>query len=250
MDDKHISEIATSWTMVRDASTPDHPRRQVAQQQLLDIYSDSIRRYLLASLKNQSAADEVYQNFALKMIRGDFGSADPKHGRFRHFVKKVIYHLVIDYHRSQGKDDRKQGLSEEPYDDRPSATSESDAEFKRLWREGLLNHAWSQLKAHQKQRGGIYYTVLRTRANHPDRNSTELLDLIESETGNRPEKSSLRVTIHRARQRFADYLLEAVIGSLDDARREKLEEELEQELIELDLKRYCADAMERRNKAP
>ena len=97
----HLSKIATSWTMVRNANEAETESRKMAQEQLLSIYSNSIRRYLLASLKDESAADEVYQNFALKLIRGDFSKADPSLGKFRSFVKTVLYRMMMDHHRSK-----------------------------------------------------------------------------------------------------------------------------------------------------
>ncbi len=49
-------------------------------------------------------------------------------------------------------------------------------------------------------------------------------------------------TLHRAREKFADMLLDEVIQSLDNPNRETLENEL----IELGLLEYCKPALERR----
>lgn len=240
--DEHLSQIATSWSMVRNATAPDHPDRKPAQEQLLGIYSDSIRRYLMACLRDQSPADEVYQNFALKLVRGDLGAADPDRGKFRHFVKRVLYHLIVDFHRRKQREGAKQELVADPSDHRVAGDPGDDAEFRKNWREGLLSHAWDQLKVDQQQRGGIYHSLLYAKVNGPNLSNDELLDRLEKETGTRPKSSSMRVTLHRARQRFADYLVEAVENSLPDRTPESLEEEL----IELDLMRYCEEALSRR----
>ena len=101
-DDLHISRIQTAWSMVREAHG-DHTAVQSAQQPLLDRYGGAVRRYALSALRNEDAADEVFQEFALKFVRGDFGKADPERGRFRAFVKTVVYRLIVDYQRRAKK---------------------------------------------------------------------------------------------------------------------------------------------------
>src|SRR5262245_48659426 len=101
-DELHISRIPTAWTMVREAHA-DNTLVQDAQQRLLDRYGHAIRRYALSALRDEDAADEVYQEFALRFVRGDFGKADPARGRFRAFVKTVVYRLIVDYQRRTKK---------------------------------------------------------------------------------------------------------------------------------------------------
>ena len=93
-DDLHISRIQTAWTMVRDAHR-DHTAVQVAQQHLLDRYGGAIRRYALSALRSEDAADDVLQEFSLKFLRGDFAAASPERGRFRAFVKTIVYRLIV-----------------------------------------------------------------------------------------------------------------------------------------------------------
>ena len=241
-NDRNLSQIATSWSIVRGAANPEHPDRKLAQARLLETYSPSIRRYLLASLKDQVAADEVYQEFALKLIRGDFVTADPDKGRFRSFVKTVLYRLMMDFHRAKKRNQANE-IAVEPIDDHSNAAElAADEEFQLHWREGILNHAWQQLKEDQNQRGGIYYSLLRLRAENPNAVHQDLVNLVGEETGTQPRVSSLRVTLHRARQRFADYLVEAVASSLSD----RSQSHLEDELIALNLKKYCDEAFARR----
>ena len=44
-------------------------------------------------------ADEMFQEFALRLVRGDFRNADAARGRFRFFLKTALYHLVVDAQR-------------------------------------------------------------------------------------------------------------------------------------------------------
>jgi DNA-directed RNA polymerase specialized sigma24 family protein len=59
--------------------------------------------YAVAVLRDPDAADEVFQEFALKFVRGDFGQATPDRGRFRSFLKTTLYHLIVDYQRRRQK---------------------------------------------------------------------------------------------------------------------------------------------------
>src|SRR5262249_10904360 len=70
-----------------------------AQDVLLRRYGAAARRYLLGSLRDADAAEDLAQEFALRFLRGDFKGADPQRGRFRDFLKGVLSHLVAAYHR-------------------------------------------------------------------------------------------------------------------------------------------------------
>src|SRR5881227_2867833 len=101
-DDLHISRMTTAWSMVREAHG-DHTAVQSAQERLLSRYGGAVRRYALSALRDEDAAEEVFQEFALKFVRGDFGNANPERGRFRAFVKTVVYRLIVDYQRRTKK---------------------------------------------------------------------------------------------------------------------------------------------------
>jgi RNA polymerase sigma-70 factor (ECF subfamily) len=50
--------------------------------------------------RDEQAADDLTQEFALALIRGEFRKADPHRGRFRSYVKSVLVHLVGRYRRN------------------------------------------------------------------------------------------------------------------------------------------------------
>lgn len=242
-DDLHLSRIQTAWSMVRRAHG-DHTAVQSAQQTLLDRYGGAVRRYALAALRDEDAADEVFQEFALRFVRGDFGGADPERGRFRAFVKTAVYRLIVDYQRRQ-----KKRLQEGPMHSNvaePAADSEDtfadDAVFCKSWREELLARCWQKLADDETQSGKPHHTVLRYRVDHPDLRSPDLAAGLSEKLGKPVNAGAVRVLLHRARDAFAELLLAEVTdsladGSLDDA---------EQELIDLDLLEYCRPALDRR----
>jgi RNA polymerase sigma-70 factor (ECF subfamily) len=241
-DELHLSRIQTAWSMVRRAHG-DHTAVQVAQQTLLDRYGGAVRRYALASLRDEDAADEVWQEFALRFVRGDFAGADPERGRFRAFVKTIVYRLIVDYQRR-----RKRNWREGPMHSNlaePVADSEQpadDAAFQASWRDELLARCWQRLQEEEQQTGKPHHTVLRYRVDHPDLHSPELAAGLTEILGKPVNAGAARVLLHRARDAFAELLLDEVVQSLADDSLDAAEEEL----IELDLLEYCRPALDRR----
>ena len=84
--------------------------------------------------------------------------------------------------------------------------------------------------------------MLRYRVDHPDLRSPELAAGLSEKLGKPINAGAVRVLLHRARDAFAELLLDEVIESLAD---ESLDE-AEEELIELDLLEYCRPALDRR----
>ena len=244
MDDNlHLSRIQTAWSMVRRAHG-DHTALQSAQQALLERYGGAVRRYALAALRDEDAADEVFQEFALRFVRGDFGKADPERGRFRAFVKTIVYRLIVDCQRR-----RKQRLRAGPMHSNvaePDADRESlpigEAAFRTSWRDELLARCWQKLAEEEEQTGKPHHTVLRYRVDHPDARSPELAAGLSEKLGKPTNAGAARVLLHRAREAFAELLLDEVSHSLVDGSLDEAEEEL----IELDLLEYCRPALDRR----
>ena len=77
MDPDRLSQIDTLWSMVRLAHDDQPEGVRAAQEAILERYGGAARRYLAGALRDSEAADEVFQDFALRFVRGDFRSADP-----------------------------------------------------------------------------------------------------------------------------------------------------------------------------
>lgn len=241
MDDR-LSRIDTMWSMVQQAHRQEATQFAMAQQQMLERYGGAVRRYALASLRDADAADEVFQEFALKFVRGDYGKADPEKGRFRSFLKTSLYHLIVDYQRRRGKQQKQAGpLVADTPDVAQTYHAPSDEQFLSSWRADLLARVWQQLESEELTTGKPYHTVLRVRVEHPEVRSPELAELV-SKVLHKPMKAgAVRVLLHRAREKFGDLLIDEVANSLVDATPDAVE----QELIDLDLWQYCKHAVRR-----
>ena len=242
-DDLRLSRIDTLWSIVRQAHDGRGNATREAQGVLLDRYGGAVRRYLLASLRDEDAANEVFQEFSLKLVSGAFQKAQAEHGRFRSFLKTTLYHLIVDYQR-RGKRGAVQPLLADP-PARPRAEGrleEEDNAFLRSWRDEILAKGWSALAESEKTSDTPYHAILRFRSAHPELKSPEIATELSKQLGKPIAAGSVRVLIHRAREMLAEQVLDLVIGSLDNASLDEAEEEL----IELNLLEYCRSALQRR----
>lgn len=238
--DEHLSQINTQWTMLFAAHS-DSAEREEALRQLVQRYSRAVYCYLLALVRNQDAADELFQEFAVRLVRGDFKRAHPDRGRFRQFLKTSLYHLMIDYQR---KKNRQPGTVQadvvEPAGEPDSGTS--DREFLEIWRKELLDRTWQALAEVERTTGQPFHSVLRYRTDHPEVRSATMAEHFSRELGKEVNAQWIRKRLFLARERFTDLLVEEVTRSMDNPS----ETEVEEELADLELLDYCRDALERR----
>ncbi|MEL6894820.1 MAG: sigma-70 family RNA polymerase sigma factor [Planctomycetota bacterium] len=226
MNDSRISNIETRWTTIRQAHGDDSHSAQ-ALETLVQRYGPAVRKYLLAALKNEEAADEVFQEFALRLTRGDFKNADAEKGRFRSMIKTAVYHLIIDWHRRRAKLSRhsSEPLSQLRQDD-VSVSEEADEAFLNHWRGKLLDDTWDRLQQMQQQTGKPYFDVLRFRADLPDHSMQQLRQVLSDHGCDVGSTATLRVTLHRSRKRFSALLIQQVRDSLANASDDAVEEEM------------------------
>lgn len=234
-----ISRIETMWTLVHDAHAQGEAQLAQAQEALLQRYTGAIYRYLVAVMRDPNAADEVFQEFAVKFLRGAFRNADPGRGRFRDLVKKSLWNLIHD-HRNKTRR-APGGIEAESAIAAPEAdtTPQSDREFVDRWREEILNRTWTALAEEEKNGKQPYHAVLRFRAGHPDMSSSQMAQALSQQLGKPMNDAAVRQVLHRAREKFADHLIAEVRRSLvsDD------DEALRDELTELGLLSYCQSAL-------
>jgi RNA polymerase sigma-70 factor (ECF subfamily) len=236
-----LSGILTPWSLVCRAHHGPAGAVNSARRQLLQRYGGAVRRYLRKVLHNLDAADEVFQEFALALLRGALRGADPQRGRFRDFVRGTLFHLIADYRKQQRK-------WPGPLPDDGAALAadleevESDRQFLESWCDDLLARAWAALAEIEARTGQPYHAVLRFRADHPELRSPQMAEQLTAQLGRPFTAAGVRQALHRAREKFADRLLDEVTHSLDSPTAEGLEAEL----VELGLIDYCKPALERR----
>jgi RNA polymerase sigma factor (sigma-70 family) len=240
--DEHLSQMVTTWTVLFQAHSDHTDEAVAAQQQLLQRYSGAVYRYLLAAVRKQDEADDLFQEFALRLVRGAFKNAHPEKGKFRHFLKSALYHLVIDHQRKKHRRPPALPRATPGSSDTLPASEEADRQFLATWRKELLNRAWGALRELEERSGQPLYTVLRYRTDHPDTRSAEMAIHFSPQMGKELNAQWIRKRLFLAREKFTDLLLDEVARSLTNP----TDEELEEELGDLGLLEHCREALQRR----
>jgi DNA-directed RNA polymerase specialized sigma24 family protein len=231
--DERLSRIATRWTAVFQAHGSAATAAEGARHRLMLRYSGAAYRYLLGAVRDPDVASDLCQEFAVRFLRGDFRRADPGRGRFRDYVKRALVHLVTDHHRArQGGPVPLAGDAPEPVTLGPD-----EPDFAGGWRQEILDQTWKALA----EENPTFHATLLLRIENPDMQSPEMAERLTAQLDKPMSPENVRKTLQRAQAKFADLLLVQVAESLDDPSAD-----LEAELRELDLLKYCRSALERR----
>src|SRR5438132_2407687 len=190
-----LNEITTQWTEVHVALTGDGASAAQAQGALFQRYGGAMRRYLLAALRDPAAADDLTQEFAVALVSGGFRNVQAERGRFRDYVKGVLFRLVRKHWRRQGR--APQALATDVDLTDPECFSAAcDEQFRQSWRDELLGRTWEDLAVREH----TYFTVLHFRAAHPDTRIEEMLDELSRQLGKPLTAPGVRQTLRRARK--------------------------------------------------
>lgn len=235
-DDPSLGALSTLWTEVRRAGAG--PSGIAARQELCRRYHGAVERFLRAAVRDPAAAADLAQEFAVKLLKGDLAGASPHRGRFRDYVRGVLRHQLIDYFRRPKREVQPGEGAPEPAGpaDDPAAL---DREWLPGWRQELLNRAWAALDEFQARTGQPAADVLRFRAEYPDLRSHEVAERLGPRLGKAVTGEWVRQTIHRARERFGEFLLAEIADTLSEPSADALADEL----ADLELLQYCQTAL-------
>lgn len=219
-----LDQISTRWGAIKD------PVR------FLMRYGPAIRKYLDALLKNVHDAEEVSQDFLVRVLEHGFASADPDRGRFRDYLKRAVRNAAFTRLRKRDTSVADEGVlatlaAEE-------LLQAADEEFLADWRRCLLDRTWRALESHQRRSpGNLFYTALRLTVDHPEDDSEALAARASAFAGKPVRADAFRKQLSRARQTFARLLIAEVTQTLEQPTPEMLVEEL----VELGLMEYVRD---------
>jgi RNA polymerase sigma-70 factor (ECF subfamily) len=244
--DERLSQILTAWTVLYEAKGGPTANVTEAQRQTIQRYGPAIYRYLVAATKNPDAADDLFQEFALRFIRGDLARAEPGRGRFRDYLKTTLYHLIVDYQKRRRRDGPTGGVAlAEPAAADAAVVPADDQEFLTFWRNELLNRVWAGLAEWERRTGQPLHRVLQMRTADPQLRSAEMAVKLSAVLGTPISADVVRKRLSQARDKFTDFLVAEVASSLTEPTRELVEEEL----LELGYLDYCKAAVIRRFEA-
>ena len=218
-----LEQISTCWPSLGD------PVRFVMR------YAPAIRRYVAAIVPNEHDAEEVTQDFLVKVLEQGFRPENVSRGRFRDYLRGAVRHVAIDHLRR-----RRPELPGGAMLDQLSQTDparQADRAFTAEWRQCLLNRAWQALESQQRQSpGSVDHTVLKIHVDHPGLDSPGQAELLSRELGRAVRADAFRKQLSRARQSFAEHLVTELRKTLQSPTREAIDDEL----ADLELRDYVA----------
>jgi RNA polymerase sigma-70 factor (ECF subfamily) len=238
-----LSQISTTWSVLFQAHDEAADVSKEARRKLMRDYGAPVYRYLLAAVRDAESADELYQEFALRFVRGDFRRAHPDRGRFRDFLKTALYHLVVDHYRRRQRQPQPLPEQDLAASSTYMHTPGSDEEFITAWRGELLERAWQGLERVEAETKRPLYTVLRFRTEHPELQSPQMCEQLAQRLNQPITSGWVRKRLHLARAKFVELLIEELRQTLEDP----ADDVVEQELLELGLLEYCRTALSRRD---
>ncbi len=102
-------------------------------------------------------------------MRVDFKNAEPTKGRFRDFLERAVFHLMVDYQRKRRSQPMRIGVDAiDPASPiREPRETDLDRQFLASWRDQLLAHAWAALDRVRARTGQPFADVLRLRVEQP-----------------------------------------------------------------------------------
>jgi RNA polymerase sigma factor (sigma-70 family) len=219
-----LSHLATPWTVLGQAHSADGDSR-LAQAQVLFHYRPALLQYLTRLVREPDLAEDLCQEFALRFLRGDFRNVRPERGRFRDYLRAALRNLVFDYHRRRPPPaEMLPSESQLPFDDSNPTPGTDD--FGEIWKNELMRTAWATMRADSETYGNLYYEALKLKADDPERRAEDVAAILSERSGTPIAAPTVRQLLHRARDKFAAALRNAVREALPPGEANNVDDEL------------------------
>lgn len=223
---RRLEEIETQWSLIARAHEGSERAAGEARRVLVLRYFPAIRSYVGALMQNDHDADDLAQDVVKRLMQGDFAGATPERGRFRDLLKVAVRNMVRTYWSRQN---RRAGVPVdiEQLGQEQGHSDPDDEQWLTTWRNGILELAWKALKDYEARTpGAVAYTLLKLRAENPDKDSAALAKLLSDKMGKEWRSDAVRQQLRRARLRFAQFLVDEIACNISDPTPERIEREL------------------------
>lgn len=219
---QRLDEISTEWTIVTDPG------------QFVLRYGPAVQLYLVVLLKNRHDAEDVAQDFFVRVARHGFIHARRDRGRFRDYLKVAVRNLALNSLR------RKRSADTSLDEVGPSRELQiaADQAWLTQWRRIILDRASAALERHERASpGNLFSTVLAMIVDNPGDDAKTLAERTSARIGRQMRPDAFRKQVSRARRMLARLIVREVEQTLDSPTPEHVKDEL----IELALWQYVRD---------
>lgn len=211
MSQERLPAISTQWSKLTDPG------------EFVMRYAPAIQGYLRALIGNDHDAEEVAQEFLLKVTGQGFGRLSADRGRFRDYLIAAVRNAALSHLRRKKTEARRLAGSM----DRLPREEEADRTYRAEWQRCILDKAWRGLHRHERASpGNLSYTALKLAVEHPDEDSSALAERAGRAGGAPIRADAFRKQLSRARRLFAELIFEEVRATLDVPDQAATEEEL------------------------
>jgi DNA-directed RNA polymerase specialized sigma24 family protein len=216
--------MASTPRTLQEISTD--PNALADPQALVLRYSSAILGYLKILLQDENDAQDVSQQFALRMLRGELEHWQPGEGRFRDYLCRCVRNAAWDHLRAR------RGwapLTEEISD--PASEGAKRLVWLDLWRAAVLEVVRKDVQefeaAHSDQ-GNLFHTLLELLVAQPDATSNDLAERLTQEVRRNVTPAGVRKQISRLRRKFAELIVQEIQRTLPESTAESIREEMTQ----------------------
>jgi RNA polymerase sigma-70 factor (ECF subfamily) len=217
-----LEQISTCWPLIHNPV------------QFVMRYARAIQKYVVAIVRDSHDAEEVAQDFLVRVFDKGFCPENVSRGRFRDYLKSAVRYVAISHLRRR----RPSELTEEMLASIIQPNSDADRTWLSEWHDCLLERVWQSLELHQQQTpDNLFYSVLRLHIDNPDASSGEHAAKLSEQIGRPIRADVFRQQLRRARKHFAKLIVEEVRQTLQYPTADSVE----QELIDLDLMPFVRD---------
>jgi RNA polymerase sigma factor (sigma-70 family) len=232
-DDRHLSQIKTEslvrrWVTGKETLGDDVVA--AARRRFFAQYYQPVYAYLRRLLRDPNATDDVYQEFAARVLQRCFRGYAVDRGRFRDYRKTTLRNMVVDHHRKVGRS--KRGISQGIDLRNLEIPEPSEIDFALTARdsalERLLELTFSKLRELKQRTRPTYYDVLTYVVRHPEETSATAAEDLTRLLGLSPplKPDALRQLIKRARDKFQELFIEELHVPAGPRRSEQIERRL------------------------
>lgn len=215
--------LTTRWSLVWRAASPG-PAGHLALAELCEIYWPSVHAFYRSAVRDRERARDLTQGlFARLLERGDFATAVPERGRFRHWLCTCArHHLASDYEAAVAQkrgggagllslslEQEERELANEPID--PEATPEQA--FAQRWVRSVIDRAvfCAGVECRERGRDRVFALAKQCLLEDAPRESFAVLAERLGMT-----EGAFKVAVHRLRERVRELIVDEVRQTLSD----------------------------------
>jgi DNA-directed RNA polymerase specialized sigma24 family protein len=241
-----LSAILTDWQNLHQAQANQATVARTARNQVAERYHGAIHRYLLSRLPaHPDVAAKLTSDLCMELLEGGkfLMQARPIPGKlFRNYLKTVLRNRVKDYFREMVRKGRLRQMPEGWENDLGGSPAswqdDDDEELKEGLSQELLRRALEAMAQDESTTGQACYALVRLRLQTPGEvvPVRQLASELSALLGKSFSENYVNVLACRARERFADFLVQEVKNALQTSQAiSATVEQIENELIDLGL---------------